>query len=124
MKQLNCIRLEADLQQITACKQTLQDFDFSFNLLANAFNLVGNPVRLKILFLLWQEKHLCVCDLSDVLNMKVAAISQHLRKLKDRQMIVPSRDAQTIYYSLTKEYKQLFEPFFIRIKANNILETV
>lgn len=119
-----CIRIEADIEQITNCKKTIDELDNSFKLLSNALNLAGNNVRLKILFLLSQEKELCVCDLSDILEMKISAISQHLRKLKDRNIVRPERKAQTIFYSLTEEYEKIFLPFFELIEGNKILETI
>ena len=121
MEQTSCIRIKADVVQIDNCKQAVTALDYSFEYLSNALSLAGNNVRLKILFLLRQEQKLCVCDLSDILSMKVSAISQHLRKLKDRNIIHSKRDAQVIFYSLTAEYEQLFEPFFTLID-NNILE--
>ncbi|MDZ7694978.1 MAG: ArsR family transcriptional regulator [Balneolaceae bacterium] len=33
------------------------------------------------------EEHLCPCDLSDILDMSVPAVSQHLRKLKDGGLV-------------------------------------
>ena len=92
--------------------------------MSTILNLAGNEVRLKILYLINKEEQLCVCDLSDILSMKVSAISQHLRKLKDRNIIRPEREAQTIFYSLTEEYEKIFLPFFELIKGNKIMETI
>jgi len=124
MKNINCIRIEADVEQITRCKRTISELDSSFSLLSNALSLAGNNVRLKILHLLFEEQKLCVCDLSDILEMKLSAISQHLRKLKDRNIVSTKREAQTIFYSLTKEYEKIFSPFFKLIDNNKILETI
>lgn len=124
MKNVSCIRIEADIEQITQCREIVTELNGSFDLLSNALNLAGNSVRLKILFLLAQEQELCVCDLSDILSMKVSAISQHLRKLKDRNIVRPERKSQTIFYSLTPAYNNLFLPFFELIEGNNILEAV
>lgn len=124
MENNSCIRIEADIEQISNCKQTISELENSFDKLSNALSLAGNNVRLKILFLLYQEQELCVCDLSDILSMKISAISQHLRKLKDRNLIKPERKAQTIFYSLTTEYEKIFLPFFELIDGNKILETV
>ena len=112
MKNISCIRIEADEEQISNCKQTITELNNSFDLLSNILSLAGNSVRLKILFLLSQEQELCVCDLSDILEMKVSAISQHLRKLKDRNIVLTERKAQTIFYSLAPEHKTIFNPFF------------
>jgi DNA-binding transcriptional ArsR family regulator len=124
MENNSCIRIKADIEQITNCKRTIDELDNSFDLLANTLSLAGNNVRLKILYLLSQESELCVCDLSDILSMKISAISQHLRKLKDRNIIRPERKAQTIFYSLTAEYEKIFLPFFELIEGNKIMETV
>ena len=124
MENNSCIRIEADIDQINNCKQTITELDTSFDILSNALSLAGNNVRLKILYLLSKEQELCVCDLSDILEMKISAISQHLRKLKDRNIISPNRKAQTIFYSLTAEYETIFSSFFELIDGNKIMETV
>ena len=124
MKNTQCIRIAADVEQIYNCKKTITELDHSFDLLSNALSLAGNKVRLKILFLLSQENELCVCDLSDILHMNISAISQHLRKLKDRNIIRPNRKAQTIFYSLTSEYQKIFQPFFELIEGNKIMEAI
>ncbi len=68
---------------------------------AELFNLASNPPRLKILYLLDELKELCVCDLAEMLNVSVSAISQHLAKLRAYGIATTRRDAQTIYYRLT-----------------------
>jgi DNA-binding transcriptional ArsR family regulator len=98
-----CIRLFADQEQIKNCKATLKIAQKSFNQLSNILSLAGNEVRLKILYLLEEERELCPCDLSDILGMSVPAVSQHLRKLKDGNIVETRKEGQTIYYSLTKE---------------------
>ena len=112
MDNTSCIRQQADIKQINRCKERVSELHGLFDYLSNGLELTGNNVRLKILFLLFEEKRLCVCDLSDILGMTISAISQHLRKLKDRKLIETEREAQTIFYSLTKEYEKMLEPFF------------
>ena len=124
MENNSCIRQQADVEQINRCKDTVSELNESFDYLANGLSLVGNSVRLKILYLLFEEKRLCVCDLSDILGMNISAISQHLRKMKDRNLLETERDAQTIFYSLTAEYKIMLNPFFEILDKNKILETL
>ncbi len=124
MKETTCIRVYANEKQIKKCKKEIEKVGDSIELLSSALSLAGNEVRLKILYLLFQQERLCVCDLSDILFMSPPAISQHLRKLKDGGLIQKQRVAQTIYYSLNPEYKDLFEGFFEKIGKNQILETV
>lgn len=124
MENNSCIRQQADIEQINRCKDTVSKLNESFDYLANGLSLVGNSVRLKILYLLFEEKRLCVCDLSDILGMNISAISQHLRKMKDRNLLETEREAQTIFYSLTVEYSTLLNPFFEILDKNKILETI
>lgn len=91
MDNTSCIRQQADIKQINRCKERVSELHGSFDYLSNGLELAGNNVRLKILFLIYEEKRLCVCDLSDILGMTISAISQHLRKLKDRKLIETER---------------------------------
>ena len=120
----SCIRQQADIKQIDRCKNSVSELDQTIDHLANALALAGNTVRLKILFLLFKEKNLCVCDLSDILGMNVSAISQHLRKMKDRNYLNTERVAQTIFYSLSNEYEKLLNPFFELLEKSKSLEVV
>ncbi len=121
MENNSCIRQHADVEQIGRCKDLVLELNDTFDYLANGLAMVGNSVRLKILYLLSEEERLCVCDLSDILGMNVSAISQHLRKMKDRNLIETERQAQTIFYSLTPEYEKLLNPFFKILDKNKIL---
>jgi len=44
--------------------------------------------------------------------MSVPAISQHLRKLRDGNLIVSRKEGQTIYYSLAQQNIKILKPFF------------
>ena len=112
-----CIRLFADLEQINNCKRKLKTAQKSFYQLSGILALAGNEVRLKIVFLLEEEKELCPCDLADILGMSIPAISQHLRKLKDANMVERRKAGQTIYYSLTQENVKILKPFFKHINV-------
>ena len=46
---------------------------------------------------------MCPCDLSDVLNISVGGISQHLRKLKEGGIVKDKKVGKTIFYSLIEE---------------------
>jgi DNA-binding transcriptional ArsR family regulator len=91
----------------------------SFSQLGNILALAGNEVRLKILYLLEEESELCPCDMSDILGMSVPAISQHLRKLKDGNIIEARKVGQTIFYSLKSENLKILRPFFKTINQMN-----
>ena len=124
MSKQECIREVADLSQINRCIATLDQVEESIERLTGILKLAANDVRLKILYLLSREKHLCPCDLSDILNMSVPAVSQHLRKLKDGKLVETERDGQTIFYSLNPRFNNILESNFNQIDDNNILEVL
>lgn len=112
MENSSCIRKEADLKQIKRCKEQISEVEEVVGALTDKLSLVSNSVRLKILYVLQAEERLCVCDLSDILNMTIPAVSQHLRKLKDRDFVKSEKEGQTIFYSLRDDHRQLLAPFF------------
>lgn len=111
-KQTSCIRVYADKKQINRCKTDLEKLDFSFSSISEVLSLTGNKVRLKILYLLDKESEMCPCDLSDILNMTVPAISQHLKKMKDAELILQNKVGQTIFYSINSKHDELLKPLF------------
>lgn len=81
--------------------------------MAHLLGLAGNLQRLKMLYLLHAHREMCVCDLAEVLKLTDSAVSQHLRKLKDKNVVQNRRKGQAIYYSLvtnvfTKNLEDMF----------------
>ncbi len=95
-----CIRVLADPVQIKECKESLNQLDEQLHQATQIFNLSGNAARLKILFLLHKEGKMCPCDLSDILDISVGGVSQHLRKLKDGGLVQSKKVGQTVFYSI------------------------
>lgn len=124
MSNNTCIRVLADVNQIKQCREKVKEVEGSLLLLANAFSLVGNDVRIKILYLLQEEGQLCPCDISDILGMNTSAISQHIRKMKDAKIINFKKTGQTIFYSITPEYGSILRPVFKLIANNKVLKMV
>ena len=125
MNENSCIRLFADQEQIKNCKDKVKTAQKSFASLSNILALAGNEVRLKIVYLLEEEKELCPCDLADILGMTIPAVSQHLRKLKDGNIVETRKEGQTVYYSLTQGNLKILKPFFKLInQQTRKLETV
>ena len=116
--ELSCTRAEADQKQLMRCRETLKTSSESINSIGKVLALTGNETRLKILFLLNEEGELCPCDFSDILEMSVPAISQHIRKMKDAGLITSRRDGQTLYYSLVKDSSNVLEGIFSKLKEN------
>lgn len=61
---------------------------------------LANSNRLMILCALL-EREQCVNDLLDQIPLSQPLISQHLKRLKDEEIVSTERDGQRIYYSIS-----------------------
>lgn len=107
-----CVRTCRDKSQIERCQKRLIGTVYQLHNLAENMSLAGNDVRLKILLLLKAEKRLCVCDLAEILNMTVPAISQHLKKLREGGFTLTQQEGVTIYNALAPKAMPFLNAFF------------
>jgi DNA-binding transcriptional ArsR family regulator len=70
---------------------------------AETFHVLGDPTRLKILYLL-KLHSCCVRDLAILTEVSESAISHHMRLLKERRIVTQRREGTTIYYSLSDHH--------------------
>ncbi|ADE68774.1 MULTISPECIES: ArsR/SmtB family transcription factor [Priestia] len=63
--------------------------------------LLGDKTRLSMMKLL-QNNECCVCELVEIYKASQPAISQHLRKLRDIELVSERRKGHWIFYSLNK----------------------
>ena len=71
--------------------------------LAELFKIFGDTTRIKILYVLF-EAEMCVCDLAQVLNMSVSAISHQLRILKQARLVKFRKEGKSVFYSLADDH--------------------
>ncbi len=71
--------------------------------LADIFKTMGDPTRIKILHAL-QQKELCVCELSELLEMSSSAISHQLRILRANKLVKYRKEGRSVYYSLDDDH--------------------
>lgn len=71
--------------------------------LAELFKIFGDTTRIKILYVLF-ESEMCVCDIAQVLNMTVSAISHQLRILKQARLVKFRKDGKSVFYSLSDDH--------------------
>ena len=79
--------------------QTTAPTDELMAVLAEMFHILGDPTRLKILYLL-RKRPCCVRDLAILIGISESAVSHQLRLLKDRHLVTNRREGTIIYYSL------------------------
>ena len=71
--------------------------------LAELYKVFGDTTRIKILYVLF-EQEMCVCDIAQILNMTLSAISHQLRVLKQAGLVKYRRDGKTVFYSLADDH--------------------
>ncbi len=64
---------------------------------------LSDPTRLRILVLLTQVEELCVCQLTEALEMIQPKISRHLAVLRETEILLDKRKGQWIFYQLHPE---------------------
>lgn len=67
---------------------------------AGEFNLVGDPTRLKICYLLCHYDRLSVSEIAELVGVSVSAVSHTLKKLQQANIVGNNREFRTVYYQL------------------------
>ncbi|NUN09736.1 MAG: winged helix-turn-helix transcriptional regulator [Ignavibacteriaceae bacterium] len=63
------------------------------------FKALSDNSRLRILKAL-QSRHLCVCEIRELLKLANSTVSQHLKILKDAGFIVEEKDGKWVNYMI------------------------
>jgi DNA-binding transcriptional ArsR family regulator len=80
-------------------KQELKDKN-AITACAREFNMVGDPTRLKICYLLCRHKELSVGDIAEVVGVSISAVSHTLKKLQKVNIVQSRREFHYVYYKL------------------------
>lgn len=80
-----------------------KEYKESVQEVSEIFSLLGESTRVKILLAL-MEGELCVYHICEITGGKQSAISQHLRKLKDKNIIKSRKEANQVLYSIADEH--------------------
>jgi DNA-binding transcriptional ArsR family regulator len=93
-----CAEFHADAARIARAQARLVPPDTA-TLLADAFRLLGDPTRVRLLDAL-ATGEMCVCDLATLLGHTVSAISHQLRLLRGVRLVRARRAGRMVFYSL------------------------
>jgi ArsR family transcriptional regulator len=73
------------------------------------FRALADETRLKMLWLFFNKRELCVCDLMEVLGITQSKASRHLRTLYNAGLVRARREGLWAYYSLREPADSLAE---------------
>ena len=113
---MKCVRECADLSLIENSIDLIQKKELSFVEISGFYKAIGNATRLKLIYLI-QKHRVCVCDLSDILNMSVSAVSQQLSKLGKVGIVENVKEKQTIFYSISPKYNTIINSLINQING-------
>lgn len=64
------------------------------------FKCLSDPTRLDILKLVIAKQNVCVCELTEQLELSQPKISRHLALLRNLSILLDQRQGQWVYYRL------------------------
>lgn len=97
-----CDAYESHGDYVELVRDDMYDIDHIYDL-AELFKIFGDSTRLRIMSALLNHE-LCVCDISEVLEMNQSAISHQLRVLRTAGLIKVRRCGKSAFYSLDDEH--------------------
>ena len=102
MKEYDCCSNIIHKDNGNLAKKNMLDLDIIFQV-SNLYKVFSDETRLKILnSLLYSE--LCVCDISEVLEMSHSSISHQLKILRDMKLVKTRKVGKSVYYSLIDDH--------------------
>ena len=78
-----------------------------FQIVAKRFDLLSDTTRLKIFWILCHREK-CVLELSKMMQITSAAISHHLKALKEAGLILSRRKKKEVYYQVAESKETQF----------------
>lgn len=71
-------------------------------------SLLSGETRYKLVKIIKELKELCVCDMAEILDISISAVSHQLKLLRKEKIVVTRRKGQTIYYSIANNQVKKF----------------
>ncbi len=70
---------------------------------ANCFKCLSDETRLRCMMLLHSQSELCVCELTQALDLSQPKISRHLAQLRQCGLLLDTRRGQWVYYRINPD---------------------
>lgn len=107
-KQDQCDIFCYDEEKVNRLKQTIVTDNIQH--MTKMFKALADDTRMKIVYALYQEEELCVCDVANIIGSTTATASHHLRFLRNLGLAKYRREGKLVFYSLDDEHiSQLIE---------------
>lgn len=94
---------QEDKEEIQEKYRAFEESTDLMDLLSSIFKVLGDPTRLKIIYLL-SLSPLCVNDIVELIGMSQSSISHQLSLLKRKKLIKSEKDGRRNIYSLDDDH--------------------
>jgi len=84
------------------------------------FKALGDPVRLRLFYLLSKHDELCVCHLTDALKCPQSTVSRHLGVLRQAGLVATRRDGKWMNYRLHGDVAEAFSAVLDRVADDEL----
>ncbi len=89
----------------------------------NIFKALSDENRLRILLML-RQRPLCVCEITEVLNIALSTISAHLKLMKNYGLLINEKDGRWVTYRLDEKndfLNSILQKIEKKLKNNRII---
>lgn len=112
----DCEVIHSDV--VNRAREVMEDTEILYAV-SDFFKVMCDSTRMRIMAAL-DNGEMCVCDLSELLNMTKSAISHQLKVLKDAKLVKSRRDGKNVFYSLMDDHvKSIIEMGIEHIKEKD-----
>ena len=99
----------------------LKNFSLSFG--SQIFKACSDESRLRILYLIFKNKEMCISDLEQILDFTQTKTSRHLIYLKNSGILNIRKQDQWVFYYLKDEVYDIINQIFQFLQKDQILKT-
>lgn len=84
------------------------------------FHALSDKIRLQVLDLL-RTRELCVCEITEILNIPQSKLSFHLKTLREANLVNSRQEGRWAYYSLNLSHLVILEQYLAEFRRSTIL---
>jgi len=89
---------------------------------AEIFKALGDPVRLRLFQLLTDHDELCVCHLTEALNLPQSTVSRHLGVLRHAGLAQTRREGKWMHYRLADGFAESLAALVLEFSDEDTLQ--
>jgi len=87
---------------------------------ADFFKCLSDPTRLDILKIILARQNVCVCEITEILQLSQPKISRHLALLRNLLILLDERKGQWVYYRLNPDLPE-WASSILNVLKNEVL---